>query len=250
MTTAANPVRFSHLMAFGRSAAHGHHARTRTDEDQTYPLERGSALHSIIFGTHRVLAYPGPVRRGKEYETFCERNPGAEILTASDYELARGMAESVSRSPLAAPYLKGVCEDTLFFRWNGMDCRSTPDVRGAGFLTELKSTATADPRRFLWDARKRCYHAQLRFQEHGVRAAGKGAVRDHYIVSVESKPPFPVVVWHVEPEALVEADKLLTIWSETLKNSEASNAFPGYSDCVLPLVWPASDEELEYGEAA
>lgn len=243
------PVRFSHLMAYGRSAAHGHHARELSEDDPTYAMERGTALHALIFGTRKVLAYPGPVRRGKEYEAFCERNPDAEILTVSDYALASGMAESVSRSSVAAPYLQGVYEETLLFRWNGMDCRTTPDVRGAAFLTELKSTATADPRRFLWDARKRGYHAQLRFQEHGVRAAGKGQVRDHYIVSVESKPPYPVVVWHVEPEAILEADKLLTLWSEALKNSEASEAYPGYSDCVLPLVWP-KDDEFIYGEAA
>jgi hypothetical protein len=89
------------------------------------------------------------------------------------------------------------------------------------------------------------YHAQLRFQEYGC-VANKHKVRDHFIVCVESDAPHPVTVFHLEPEAREEGEKLLTLWAERLKNSEASNVYPAYVDCVMPLVWPKEDFELEY----
>ncbi len=242
-----NPVRFSHLRAFGRSAAHGQHART-TEADETYAMERGTAVHAILFGTRKVCGYPGAVRRGKEYEAFVAAHADYEVLTASEYEKASRMADAVRACKLAEPYLKGVHEETLLFRWMGLDCRATPDVRGLDYVTELKTAATSDPVRFVWDARRRHYHAQLRFQEFGCEKH-RVRIRDHWIVCVESEAPHPVTVFHLEPEAREEGEKLLILWAERLKNCEASNHFPPYVECTVPLVWP-KDFDLEYDEAA
>ena len=152
---------------------------------------------------------------------------------------------------MAQPYLKGVFEKTILFRWNGLDCRVTPDVRGEDFVTELKSSKSADPAKFLWHARRMQYHAQLRFQQYGceqptmVKEASK--ISDHYIVCVESDAPHPVTVFHVEPEALQEGQQLLMLWAERLKNSASCDAYPPYTDCVVPLVWP-KDDVIEFGE--
>ncbi len=243
-----SPVRFSHLRAYGRSAAHGHHART-SEVDETYAMERGTAVHAMIFGTREVVAYPGATRRGKEYDAFVQAHPDTEILTTAEYHKARRMAMSVLDCKLAAPFLNGVREETLLFKWMGMDCRATPDVRGPDFLTELKTTANADPTKFLWDARRRHYHAQLRFQEFGCEKHHI-KILDHWIVAVESTEPHPVTVFHVEPEALEEGEELLMLWAERMKNCEASNVFPPYVDCIVPLVWPKDDFALEYEEAA
>lgn len=226
---------------------HGRHSRTH-EADETYAMERGTALHALLFGTRRVCGYPGAVRRGKEYDAFCAANSDAEILTMADYEKARRMADAVRQCKLAEPYLAGVHEETLLFRWMGLDCRATPDVRGPDYITELKSSASSDPARFIWHARRMHYHAQLRFQEYGCRAKGYG-VADHWIVCVEATEPHPVIVYHLEPEAREEGEKLLTLWAERLKNCEASGNFPPYFDCVIPLVWP-KDVEFEYEEAA
>ena len=242
------PVRFSHLRAYGRSAMHGQHARA-TEADVTRDMERGSGVDALIFGHKKVCGYPGAQRRGKEYEAFAATHQDYEILTMSEYEKARRMADAVLACKLAEPYMKGVAQNTLLFRWMGLDCRTTPDVRGDGFLTELKTSQTSDPQRFIWHARRMQYHAQLRFQEYGCERHGH-LIRDHYIVCVESDPPHPVTVFHVEPEALEEGEKLLTLWAERLKNSEASNAYPPYVDCIVPLVWPKYEDELLFEEAA
>lgn len=241
------PVRFSHLKAYGRSPMHGHHARS-TEQDATYPMERGEGVDAILFGTRKVCGYPGPVRRGKEYEAFCAAHPGDLILTMTEYDKARRMVDAILACKLAAPLLKGITQNTLLFRWMGLDCRTTPDVRGPSYLTELKTSQSSDPAKFLWHARRMHYHAQLRFQDFGCEKHGHN-IRDHWIVCVESDPPHPVTVFHVEPEALEEGEKLLMLWAERLKNSEASGAFPPYVECAVPLVWPKEDE-FSYEEAA
>src|SRR3990167_6214883 len=242
------PVRFSHLRAFGRSPMHGHHARTR-DTDPTYAMERGTAVDAILFGHKKVIGYPGATRRGKEYDAFCAAHAGYEIVTNAEYNKASRMVEAVRTCKLAEPLLFGVLQETLLFKWNGLDCRSTPDVRGVDFLTELKTASTSDPSRFIWHARRMHYHAQLRFQEYACEKHGH-RVRDHWIVCVESEEPHPVTVFHLDPEAREEGEEVLTLWAERLKNCEASGEFPPYVSCAVPLVWPEENDDLEYGEAA
>ena len=241
-------IRFSHLRAFGRSPMHGLHARSH-EMEETRDMERGTAVHAILFGNKKVCGYPGPQRRGKDYEAFAAAHPEHEILTLSEYEKAQRMADAVRANSVAAPLLNGVKEVTLFFPWMGLDCRATPDVRGKDYLVELKTSSTADPVKFTWHARRMCYHAQLKFQEYACRHHDV-RIKDHWIICVESKAPHPVVVWHVEPEALEEGDKMLTLWAERMKACDAAKHYPGYVECALPLVWPKDDFDLEYEEAA
>ena len=231
------PVRFSHLRAYGRSALHGKFAREQ-EAKQTGAMQRGTAVDAIIFGTRRVIAYPGAVRRGKEYDAFVENNPDTEILTVNEYNKAARMADAVRDSKIAAPYLKGVSQETILFKWMGLECRSTADVRGDGFLTELKTAATADPLRFGWHALRMHYHAQMRLQNIAIEDTAK----DCFVVVVESEPPHPVQVFRFEDRALIAGEKLLTLWAERLKQAEAAKEYPPYTSCVMPIDIPDDDE--------
>lgn len=239
------PVRFSHLRAYGRSPAHGLHART-TDSDPTRAMERGTAVHALLFGNRKVCGYPGPQRRGKDYDAFVAENPDSEILTASEYQKAQRMADAVLQCKAAEPWMDGIVEKTLLFQHMGMNCRATPDVRGNDFLTELKTSSSADPERFKWHALRMHYHAQLRWQEY---ACGH-QIAHHMIVCVESTEPYPVTVFFVEKRALEAAEKLIVLWMERLKGSEASGQFPGYTQSAVPLDVPEDDNELVFAEEA
>lgn len=240
-----NPVRFSHLRAYGRSAAHGQHARSAQEDDATREMERGTAVHAILFGNRKVIPYPGAVRRGKEYEKFALENPDCEILTRNEYDKAFRMADAVQSCSLATPYLKGVLETTITFRWMGLDCRSTPDVNGDAHLTELKTSKSAEPYKFTWHAKRFAYHAQMRMEQI---AAGKN--KPCFIVCVESEAPYPVTVFEIDPKALQLGEKLLVSWAERLKNCEASGFFPPYSQTVYPLIIEEDEFGYEVGEDA
>lgn len=205
-------------------------------------------MHALLFGNKKVCGYPGYSRRGREYEAFVAKHEGAVILTLAEYEKAQRMAEAVRACELARPLLEGVHETTLNFRWMGLDCRATPDVRGPDYVTELKTSSSSDPSKFVWHARRMAYHAQLRFQEYACEK-NLMRIRDHWIVCIESHPPHPVTVFHLEPEAREEGERLLTLWAERLKNCEASGSYPPYVDCIVPLVWP-KDEGFDFLEEA
>ena len=221
---------------------HGHLARTK-EAEQTVPMERGFALHALVFGTYNVCGYPGAVRRGKDYEAFAREHADSEILTMAEYEKARGMADAVRQCKLAEPMLKGITEQTILFRWNALDCRATPDVRGDGFITELKTAATAEPTKFTWQALRFHYHAQMRLQQIACSRQP-----ECFIVCVESADPFPVTVFRVDERALEVGGKLLMLWAERLKNCEASDQYPPYVSCIVPLEIP-EELQLEYGDA-
>ena len=236
------PVRFSHLRAYGRSAMHGQHALA-TEADVTRDMERGTAVHAIMFGNRKVCGYPGAQRRGKEYDAFAAARPEYEILTMAEYDKARRMADAVQSCALATPYLRGAVEGTLLFRWMGLECRATPDVCGDGHLTELKTSASAEPVKFTWQALRMAYHAQMRMQQIAV-----GDKRPCFIVCVESDPPHPVTVLEIDKRTLEIGERLLILWAERLKACEASGQFPPYTQSVFPLIAP-EDFELDY-EAA
>jgi len=212
------------------------------EADPTYSMERGTAVHALLFGTRKVCGYPGAQRRGKEYDAFAAAHPDHEILTAAEYDKARRMADAVLSCELAAPLMRGLHEETLLFRWMGMDCRATPDVRGADFLTELKTSASAEPVKFTYQALRMAYHAQMRMQQIGC-----GSPVPCFIVCVESAEPFPVTVFEIDKRTLEIGEKLLMTWAERLKSCEASGTYPPYCQSIFPLV-AQEDLELEYAD--
>jgi len=238
------PIRFSHLRAYGRSALHGFHAR-QTEAEQTVAMQRGTAVHALLFGNRKVAGWDGAVRRGKAYDEFAAANPDVEILTASEYEKSCKMAQAVRDSKVAAPYLEGVTEQTIRFKWYGRECRATPDIRGHKRVVELKTSNTSDPERFPWQSLKMKYHAQLRMQQIATAEDAEEA----YVIVVESAEPFPVTVFRVTDEALVDGEKCLVAWMERLVTCEKSQYWPPYVECVVPLDVPR-DDELEYDEPA
>lgn len=240
--TDPGPVRFSHLRAYGRSGVHGYQARFGVEPEGTYAMERGTAVHALLFNTRKVMGYPGATRRGKEYEAFVAANPDTEILTGAEYDKARRMADALRASEVAKPFLTGATETTLLFDWMGEKCRSTPDVRGADFVTELKTCPVSEPTRFNWHALKMHYHAQMRYE------AIASGLKQCYIVAVEATEPHPVTVFKLTERSLEQGEKLLVLWMERLRGCEKSGQWMPYVSSVVDLDVPEDTIELTYGD--
>lgn len=228
------PLRFSRLKRFSQSAAH----YLGASGPDSSGIDIGSASHSMLLGGVRVVAYPGPVRRGKVFEAFEQDNPGALILTANEYRRAEGMANAVRANADAMRVLDGEREKTFHWKINGRTCRGTPDVRSETFITELKTGETADPRFFPFKVRRFCYHGQLAWYSDGAVLAGLPDPKDHYIVAVEAAPPHVVTVFHIDPATIDKGRRLYRLWFEQLLACEAADAWPGYSQSVVELALP------------
>ncbi len=240
----SNPVRFSHLKAYGRSAMHGAHARNAPERPPTDAMQLGSAVDAMLFGHKKVYGWEGKVRRGKEWDAYQAEHTDGIILPNSAFYKARNMADALKSCKVAEPHLKGAYQETILFRWNGIDCRATPDIRGAGFLTELKTSVSSDPNHFPWHSRRMFYHAQMRMQN---LAIGDTA-QDCFIVCIESAEPHPIQVFRITEKALIEGERCLIAWSERLKIAEQSGKFLPYTTCVMPLDVPDDEESLIFPE--
>lgn len=204
-------------------------------------MERGTAVHALLFGTREVIGYAG-VRRGKNWDAFEAEHARCEILPMKEYDRAQRMAEAVRASGLAMEVLAGDVEKTLLFRWMGMQCRATPDVRGANYLTELKTSAYGSPERFRWHALRMGYHAQMRMQ-----CLPCGQMMDCNVVVVESSEPHVVTVFRWTQRAMEVGYKLITLWMERLRTCEHSQQWPGYAQSIVDLDVP-EELALEYGD--
>lgn len=248
--TADFPLRFGHLSKFAKSPAHYLEARTN-DAKQTSAMEKGSALHAVVLGTAEVIAYPGKVRNGKQWEAFEAEHQGKHILTGSAYEKVMGMAEAVWSHGLAKELLfsKGaIAENTLRVDLYGKPCRATPDVRN-GYCCELKSSATAEPEQFMRHAQRMLYQGQIAFYLQAMAAARVPVERDGYVVVVEATAPHPVVVLHATERTLDMGDRAIRLWFERLKTCEEEGYYPGYVQSVV--TWDIEEEiELQFAEDA
>lgn len=238
------PLRFSRLKLMGKSPAH----YAAYVPEPTGAMETGSAADRLLLGG-KVLAYPGPVRRGKDYEAFAAAHPDALIVTQKEGEIAYGIAEAVTNCPDAVRLLTGIRQETMFWDFNGRPCRGTPDVRGDGFLTDLKTGETSDPRFFPFKVRRFAYHAQMSFYETGVALAKLPPVRESYIVAVEQAPPHVVTVYRLTAATIELGARLWRLWLEQLQVCEAAGAFPPYSQSIVDLELFDDNELLELGDA-
>jgi hypothetical protein len=245
----ANPVRFHNLMQFGRSAAHGKWSLDGGEQDETTPMESGSALHGCLLKGERVLCFDTP-RRGKAFDQFASENAGAHILTPAVYDKTMRMIEAVHAHPRAMEMLEGIREETLLFKFLGRECRSTPDVRKPERVVELKSARSSEPNEFQREVLRRHYHGQMAFQMEAVVASGLGLPADAFIVAVESTEPHPVTVFHLSPRMLDYGARLVRLWMERLKACEAAGVFPAYCEAIVEIDVPVGDQELDYGNVA
>ena len=241
------PIRFHHLKAMGRSPLHCLTALT-VDSEQTATMQRGSAVHSILLGTRTAIYYPGKVRNGKKWKAFEAEHPDDLILTRKDYDSANQCADAIRANEVAMSLLTGAHEETLLFKDTGIDCRATPDVRGDGFITELKTCALSDPFRFGGQAIRMGYHAQLAWYMHAVKKAKAGKPTKAFIVACEQSAPYAVTVMKLTDRALEKGHALCRMWFERIKVCLESNEWPAYSDAVVDLDVPDDDFELKFAD--
>jgi hypothetical protein len=240
-----DPVRFSRLKLMAKSPQH---YLSQTVEE-TAAMERGTAVHTLLLGGPRLTFFPGPARRGKEWEAFEAANADAQILTRTDYDTANAMADSVRRNKLAMEVLAGRHEVELAWKFLGRDCGSKVDVIGGGgrWVTELKTARDAEPTRFMWQAIRMNYHAQLAFYQDAVEASGQGDPQDAFVVAVESSAPYVVTTLRLTDRALEQGRRLFRLWFERVLACEEAKAWPGYCESIVDLDVPEDEPELTFG---
>lgn len=273
------PGRFSLLKQFDLSAAHYEYACQQPQDntlasklgtlvranpnDPGLPLRFGSACHYMLLGDPNAVAvFTGKIRSGKEWLKFRDKSAdeGRKVtLNVKEHALAVGVCDSIRRHERAMELLfdgtSAVIEQRIDWQWMGRTMRSTPDARSRSrrYVVDLKTTVSSQPVPFMWHSLRYRYHAQLALYVTALEVAEGWTPDDCYIVAVEKRPPYPVVVRPLTDEAILAGRKLIRTWMEQLLAAERANTYPGYAESDVLLDVPrdkAEDDmpDLVFGE--
>lgn len=250
-----------------RSPAHFRHwVKTPDDDKESAVLTFGRALHCAVLEPERFLKAYAVVEPGapsyptaKQWNAKGKRTPDSQAaidywtewnannrgrvrMSATDYDRARAMADSVRMHPVAAGLLVGG-EREVTFRWrdeeSGVACKSRADLYAPGeFLMDLKSCRDASPEGFARAVHSYTYDLQAAHYVEGVRAGGD-AIRYFIFLAVESEAPYVCQPYLLDAAA---EQRGYTLRRQAIKRQAEclrSGRWPGYSDQLSEIHLPA-----------
>lgn len=238
------PLRYSRLKAMAQSPAH-YLLACQDDTRDTVAIRIGAGAHAGLFENRPVLLYPRR-RQGKVWEAFEARcsEERAVVLNEREYEIARGVIDSVRRHRRAHELLFDgtVTEQTIAWMLAGRACSSTPDAASPRRQVELKSTRCSDPVWFAREAVRRYYHGQMAFYDRALATRGPRP-DENFIVAVENVRPYNVTVMRLTDEAREVGDRLCQQWLERVAAAESAGVYGGYVDRDVDLDALEHDDE-------
>lgn len=213
--------------------------------------ELGTALHFAIlepelFSQRYVIAPKVDKRttKGKEeWAAFLKANPGKLHLDADGWEVCKALRDAVNSHPDAGPIIRASKRKELSGVWDdpatGVRCKLRMDLpcEKAGILADLKSTEDASPDVFVRSIEKYGYHRQGAHYLDG--AAKLDLIFDQFvIIAFEKSPPYGVMVYQIEDEALEIGAKELAPLIRRYAECKRDNHWPGYPIGVHPISLP------------
>jgi hypothetical protein len=250
-------VNWSSLKMLRDSALHYRHY-LETPFKATPAMALGRVAHMLVFEPDQFAAeyviWEGGDRRGKEWLAFRDAHAGKTIFKPAEIDVAVQIADAVKRHPLVQPYLQdGVFEQSI--RWvdedTGLICKGRPDwlQEKRRTLVDLKTTITADARRFGAQAARLGYHCQLAMYRDGIETALGWKPEKVCIIAVENEPPHDVGVFQVDEDTLYLARDEVKQLMLQLVACRASDSWPGRYVEEQALYLPAwvygSDDESD-----
>lgn len=248
------PLRFHHLKAMGRSAAHCFESFQSDGTGESLAQRMGSGVHALLMG-QATAVFDMPAKKGKgraprngeQWEEFKAQHTGAVILSRKEHDEAVRIVTAIHSNPEAHEWLTapGVSyERTIEWTQSGRARRSTPDVRCPYRITEVKTTRSAAPGQFRWDVKRFCYHAQLVDQMHAAAACNRKP-QELCIIAVEKTRPYVVQTYRLTPRDIELGEQILGAWFNAFRVAEDSNAWGGYADGTIDLDVPDDDDDGE-----
>lgn len=236
------------------------HYRYRLDNpiESTPAMALGRATHTLVFEPllfdDEYVIWTEGDRRGKAWKEFEELHTGKTIFKPNEIILAKQMANAVKSHPLVQPYLTdGIFEQPI--TWTdpatGMRCKARPDwlQPSRTALVDLKTSISADARRFGALAARLGYHCQMAKYRNGVQCALKWFPQEVCIIVVERDPPHDVAVFRMDEETLSIAFEEVQQLMQQLAVCRSTDSWPGRYTEKQGLQLPAylyGEMEFEY----
>lgn len=234
--------------------------------EESKPFDLGHAVHAKVLGVGmKVVEIPAGLlatngatstKAAKEFMRDA-RAKGLVPLKAEDFAPVNAMAEAVLAHPTARLLLEreGIPEASVFAEdpVTGEWFRARPDFlpeparKHKTVLVDLKTSISADPRRFRNSVAKYGYHQQDPWYCDAVRLVRGDRDVSMAFVIVESHEPWLVSVCELLPEAVEKGRernrRALDLWHQC----RTTNRWPGYGSEIYQLdlpAWAMNEEEL------
>lgn len=191
----------------------------RQDLDGPF-IRKGLASHSILFEPERfaeryAVMPAGMVRRGKAYKSWMALVGDRQVLSASEYMHAFGVAQAARMTidKLAASAEKIIYEKDIYWtdRETGLKCRARPDVvivnrSGSVWVPDLKSCRNPQKRPFKRSVRSLGYWLQQSHYSAAVEAE-YGRCDKFFFLAAKSSPAYQVRVYRFSDRAAESFDR-------------------------------------------
>lgn len=235
-------MHFSNLKHFAQSPAH-YAVSCENGFTDSASMRIGRAVHAWVLQGIEPQVFTGSVRRGKEWDAFCEGKEKEDILNETEYQIVSGCVNSVLSNDFATALLSSMDrkEFPIRFERSGIPCAGTIDAYNDSTLVELKTCACAKPKKFLYDAHKFSYHAQMAWYDIGLGTKyipGATAWRKQYIIAVETSAPYSCIVYELDPLRTDQGNTLCEEWLEKYIECSKSGIYPSYTT-DQPVLWDA-----------
>jgi hypothetical protein len=129
----------------------------------------GTAIHTITLEPHlfsnSVVRMSDKIkqRRGEKWENFKAANPGKIILPGPQYDLCDMANKAINAHPFARRMVAGGRPEVSIFKRDietGLIIKCRPDYMLDDLIVDVKTAASAEPKKFGMDAKKFGYHMQ------------------------------------------------------------------------------------------
>jgi hypothetical protein len=253
------PMRFSLIKHIAKSPAHLFAAAQGSFDKDTEALRIGRAADAYAIGDEDSIAVwdkktaTGRMspRTGKDWDAFCAKHAGKDIITAKEELQARAIARALRRHERAAEMLYSggtQLHPELEWTYNGRKFVSHLDAyRKGAFVIDVKTCVDGEPSRFSRAAIWQHYHTQAAMYVTAVESLGH-PTPDAYLVVVEKvdkaglTEPFAVTIMRFTARALERGRAQFHTWFERLQQCEAAGFWPAYAQDVIELDIPDADE--------
>ena len=247
------PLHFSTAKSMSQSPKHFAY-KARTPHVATGPMRIGTATHRLVLGGRMSPVYEGR-RAGKDWEAFAaQHSDRSEILSTSEFEKAKEIADACSKHPVVQAYLDGAWfERPLSWEVNGVACETLGiDILSTACHGDFKTVPSVAEKRLLRHLEDMLYHAQIAWYDIGLDAVGYAPrTLPPFLLCAEKVPPYDVRVVELSPDMLERGKQMCLSWLEQIKACAAIDEWPGYS--FAPLLWepwkPADMFEIDEDEA-
>jgi hypothetical protein len=203
-------------------------------------MQRGRAVHCAVYEPdtfeRTYVVYPGPVRRGKAWEEFRDEHEHCQILTATEFDVVRRIADAALADPIAGPLLRApYVEQSITWtdERTGEPCKGRADQIDDR-LGDLKTCQSVAPRRWAATVEDLGYLGQMAFYLDGLAANGVSFGAPPVWIAAEANPPHDVVVYEIDERDIAAGRDLYRCYLDRLIECRAADAWPGIADgCMM-----------------